>query len=262
MDSQLPPSSHEFWRVRLAEVPTSGCSWRIQGGGGRGGRSGFESWNAAALNPQSPKSLKPVPIGSFLHLYYARDFGSSLNIIDLDFANIAPELAHQACPKWFHRFPESGWPTMPWQFHNTASFISHTIPNEERVQNSVWICFGICFGFLSWYHLPCICNSLELESVIVHGICYMVAWLLCILHGICYILAWLLCILHGICYIWPCSPSILHGICHVLALQPLICMVFATFWYFKRSCGFLESFFRLSFRASFWVSFRVSFRFH
>ena len=56
--------------------------------------------------------------------------------------------------------------------------------------------------------------------------------------------------LHGICYIWPCSPSILHGICHVLALQPLICMVFATFWYFKRSCGFLESFFRLSFRVS------------
>ena len=33
---------------------------------------------------------------------------------------------------------------------------------------------------------------------------------------------------------------ILHGICHVSALQPLICMVFATFWYFKRSCGFLE----------------------
>ena len=26
----------------------------------------------------------------------------------------------------------------------------------------------------------------------------------------------------------------LHGICHVLALQPIICMVFATFWYFKR----------------------------
>ena len=35
----------------------------------------------------------------------------------------------------------------------------------------------------------------------------------------CYILAWSLCILHGICYIW------------------LICMVFATFWCFKRSCG-------------------------
>ena len=95
---------------------------------------------------------------------------------------------------------------------------------------------GFFKGFLSWYHLPCICNSLELESVI--------------LHGICYVLVWLLCILHGICYIWQCSPSILHGISNVLALQPLICMVFATFWYFKRSCVFFESFFRLSFRAS------------
>ena len=120
------------------------------------------------------------------------------------------------------------------------------------------IVFGFLFGFLSWYHLPCICNNLE--SVILHGICYMLAWLLCILHGICYILACLHCILHGICYIWPCSPSILHGIYHVLALQPLICMVFATIWYFKRSCGFLESFFRLPFRVSFKVSFRVSFR--
>jgi len=63
------------------------------------------------------------------------------------------------------------------------------------------------------YHLPCICNSLELESVI----------------------------LHCICYIWQCLPSILHGICVVLALQPLICIVFATFWYFDRSCAFLES---------------------
>ena len=81
-------------------------------------------------------------------------------------------------------------------------------------------------GFLPWYHLPCICNSLALESVI--------------LHGICYILAWSLCILNGVCYSWPWLPSILHGICHALALQPLICMVFATFWYFKRSCGFLE----------------------
>jgi len=87
-------------------------------------------------------------------------------------------------------------------------------------------------------YLPCICNSaiclefcnsFELEPVI--------------LHGICYILAWSLCILHGICYMWPCPPSILHGICHVLALQPGICMVFATFWYFNRS-------FRVSFRVS------------
>ena len=128
---------------------------------------------------------------------------------------------------------------------------------KERVQNSYLFFLAQVFfvGFLSWYQLPCICNSLELESVI--------------LHGICYILAWSLCILHGICYIWPCSPSILHGICHVLALQPLICM--ATFWFFKRSCGFVESFHRVSFRFSFRVclgfhlyrvSFRVSLGFH
>ena len=41
-------------------------------------------------------------------------------------------------------------------------------------------------------------------------------------------------------HFWPCSPSILHGICHILTCQPLICIVFATFWYFKRSCGSLE----------------------
>ena len=71
------------------------------------------------------------------------------------------------------------------------------------------------FGFLSWYHLPCICNSLELEPVILHGICYILAWSLCILHG------------------HVCLP---------------FCMVFVTFWhfnlsfawYFKRSCGSLE----------------------
>ena len=96
------------------------------------------------------------------------------------------------------------------------------------VQNSFFF-FALSPGTIC-IHLPCICNSLELESVI----------------------------LHGICYIGQCLPSILHAICNVLALQPLICMVFATFWYFKRSCGFLESFFRLSFRVSFRVSFRAS----
>ena len=50
----------------------------------------------------------------------------------------------------------------------------------------------------------------------------------------------------------------LHGSYHVLALQPLICMVFAKFWYFNHWCGFLESFFRLPFKRSFRVSLRVS----
>ena len=104
------------------------------------------------------------------------------------------------------------------------------------------------FCCLSWHHLPCICISLERESVI--------------LHGIFYILAWSLGMLQGICYSWPCVPSILHDICNILALQPIMCMVFDTFWYFKRSCGFLEGFFRLSFWVSFRVSFRVSLGFH
>ena len=47
--------------------------------------------------------------------------------------------------------------------------------------------FGFLFGFLSWYNLPYICNSLELEPVILYGICYILAWSLGILHGICYI---------------------------------------------------------------------------
>ena len=33
--------------------------------------------------------------------------------------------------------------------------------------------FGFFCGFLSWYHWPCICNSLELEPVVLHGICYI-----------------------------------------------------------------------------------------
>ena len=103
----------------------------------------------------------------------------------------------------------------------------------------------VFFGFLSRYHLPCICNSLELEPVI--------------LHGICYILAWSLCILHGICYIWQCPPSILHGICHIFSFQPLICMVFATFWCFKRSCGSLEG--SLGFHLGFHLRFHLGFHF-
>ena len=116
-----------------------------------------------------------------------------------------------------------------------------------RVSNNFWIFILpqvlVFFGFLSRYHFPCICNSVELELVI--------------LHGICYILAWSLCILHRICYIWPCLPSILHGISHSLAFQPLICMVFATFCCFKRSCGSLEG--SLGFHSRFHLRFHVGF---
>ena len=114
----------------------------------------------------------------------------------------------------------------------------------------------------SWCHLPCICNCLELEPVILpwfllkpsilrcfcqilacspsilHGICYILECSPSILYGICYILA--PSILHGvftlhlhrICYILACSPSLLHGICLFLVLKHFILHVFATFVYF------------------------------
>jgi len=90
-----------------------------------------------------------------------------------------------------------------------AHHLNSQFHSKKKVQNSFFSgqVFAFFFDFLSWYHLPCICNSLEPEPVI--------------LHGICYILAWSRGILHGICYIWQCSPSILHGI--------------ATFWHFNLS---------------------------
>ena len=95
---------------------------------------------------------------------------------------------------------------------------------------------GIFFGFLGWYHLPSVCNGLELEFVILHGIChiwacspsilhgnnYMWACSPSILYGICHILACSPSILHGISYMWACSTSILYGICHILACSPSI----------------------------------------
>ena len=99
-----------------------------------------------------------------------------------------------------------------------------------------WAGLGIFFGFLGWYHLPSVCNGLELEFVILHGIChiwacspsilhgmyYMWACSPSILYGICHILACSPSILHGISYMWACSPSILYGICHILACSPSI----------------------------------------
>ena len=81
---------------------------------------------------------------------------------------------------------------------------------------------GFFFGFLGWYHLPSVCNGLELEFVIFHGICHIWACSPSILYGICHILACSPSILHGISYMWACSPSILYGICHILACSPSI----------------------------------------
>ena len=104
---------------------------------------------------------------------------------------------------------------------------------------------GFFFGFLGWYHLPSVCNGLELEFVILHGIChiwacspfilhgiyYMWACSPSILYGICHILACSPSILHGMFYMWACSPSILYGICHILACSPSILHGFPTFWH-------------------------------
>jgi hypothetical protein len=57
----------------------------------------------------------------------------------------------------------------------------------------------------SWCHLPCICNSLELEPVILHGICHILAY---------HLPLWMVC---ATC-------------CHVCLP---FCTVFATFWHFN-----------------------------
>ena len=92
-----------------------------------------------------------------------------------------------------------------------------------------WTGLGFFFGFLGWYHLPSVCNGLELEFVILHGICHIWACSPSILHGIYYMWACSPSILYGICHILACSPSILHGISYMWACSPSI--QFATFWH-------------------------------
>ena len=118
---------------------------------------------------------------------------------------------------------------------------------ESRI---VGVCFCLRFCFFLFAFFP---GSICLVFATVWK------WNLsfCMAFGICYILEWSLCILHGICYIWPCSLSILHGICYILALQPLICMAFATFRYFKHWCGFLEG--SLGFHLGFHLRFHLGF---
>ena len=70
----------------------------------------------------------------------------------------------------------------------------------------------------SWYHLPCKLQQLDLEPVIMNGICYILACSLSKLHGIC-----------DICHLLACARSILHGVFYILACSPSILQVFATF---------------------------------
>ena len=72
-------------------------------------------------------------------------------------------------------------------------------------------------------------NNMTCLDMFGTRICYF-AW---------YLLHWAMFAFHFACYLQRFGTSTSH------------CMVFATFWYFKRSCGFLESFlFRVSFRVS------------
>ena len=81
-----------------------------------------------------------------------------------------------------HRFLLEGNLTLQWKYPPYRVIIIGC-----RIVFGIFVClrFWIFVGFLSRHHLPCICNSLELEPVILHGICYILAWSLCILHGIC-----------------------------------------------------------------------------
>ena len=141
----------------------------------------------------------------------------------------------------YHRNTMTNMVNLPWEQQSWRIPLSNLIPvvsiwvwNSFRI--FFWAGLGFFFGFLGWYHLPSVCNGLELEFVILHGIChiwacspsilhgiyYMWACSPSILYGICHILACSPSILHGISYMWACSPSILYGICHILACSPSI----------------------------------------
>ena len=132
----------------------------------------------------------------------------------------------------YQRSDFNSWPTVGW---GVVLGCKHSQLSKGReivlgfFFEQVWD-----FFWISW--LPSVCNGLELEFVILHGIChiwacspsilhgiyYMWACSPSILYGICHILACSPSILHGISYMWACSPSILYGICHILACSPSI----------------------------------------
>ena len=140
------------------------------------------------------------------------------------------------------------WRTLFWQLNFQKSV----------VQDSLWYLFASASGsflcaVLSWYHLPCICNSLELEPVILHGICYALAWSLCMLHGICMYLLYLT--MFAFHFVWYLShigtpTSHLHGTCYILIIQTFMWLSWGFFWLSVR----------VSFKVSCWGSFKLSFR--
>ena len=75
--------------------------------------------------------------------------------------------------------------------------------------------FGFFVGFFSWYHLPCICNSLELETRICHFAWYLLHFGMVTLHFAWYLLHLAMSAFHFAWYLqrFGTSTSHLHGTC-------------------------------------------------
>ena len=123
-----------------------------------------------------------------------------------------------------------GQQQLPWVLEKFLSVPETTLfPERDHIADQTiglknsfkffLISFGIFVWFFSWYHLPCISNSLELEPIILHGCCYILACSPSILHGICYI----------------CGTSTAHFVWYLLYVgayfKHSFYMVFATCWY-------------------------------
>ena len=108
--------------------------------------------------------------------------------------------------------------------------------------------FGFCFGFLSWCHLHPFALYLQQFGT---RTCHF-AW--CLLH-------FGMVALHFAWYLLHLAMSAFHFARYLshFGISPLICMVFAIFWYFKRSRGSLEG--SLGFHLGCHLRFHIGFRF-
>ena len=120
------------------------------------------------------------------------------------------------------------------------------------MQNSFWILFWLRFWIFCWlfFLVPSALYLQQFGTRICHFAWYLLHFGMVTLHFAWYFLHLAMFAFHFAWYLprFGTSTSHLHGIC--------------TFWYFKRSCGFLESFFRVSLRVSFRVSLGFHFGFH
>ena len=137
----------------------------------------------------------------------------------------------------YQRSDFNSWPTVGWGVVLGCKHSQLSKGCEIVLGFFFWAGLGFFLDFLAGTICLVFCNGLELEFVILHGICphlgmftFDFTWDL--LHGghvhlpFCMVFAtfWHVSpsILHGISYMWACSPSILYGICHILACSPSI----------------------------------------